>query len=121
MESDKKDPKRPSKKIFFRAVDKQGVNVILEKRCWYGHILIYHNQQMSHRLHDIKATIEYADRIDESLEDGIKNRVYYKRWHDRDRFGNPFLLVATEVLENNMARVLSAYPLFTLPCEGDHK
>ena len=108
-----------SGKILFRAIDKEGLNVVLEKECWYGHILIYHNHQMSHRLYDIKSTIEHADRMDESSEEGIKNRVYYKKWQGRDRFGNLYLLVATEIVENNTARVLSAYPVFRLPEEGD--
>ena len=75
MEPDKKSQKRLSKKVFFRAIDKEGISVVLEKECWYGHILIYHNHQMMYRLHDIKTTIEDADRIDESTEEGIKNSV----------------------------------------------
>ena len=114
-----KNPRKLSKKIAFTAIDKDGVNVALEKECWYGHILIHHKRQMQHRLLDIKSTIEHPDRIDQNFEKGVKNRVYFKKWQNRDPFGNHYLLVATEIVENNVARVLSAYPLFALPSKGD--
>jgi hypothetical protein len=110
--------KSVSKKTFFTAIDKDGIHIVLEKQCWYGHILVYHKHQMRHRLLDIKAAIEDPDRVDENIEEGIKNKVYFKRQPGRDRFGNSFLLVATEIVENNLARVLSAYPIFALPPKG---
>ena len=91
--------------------------VALEKECWYGHILKEHKQQMSHRLHDIKTTIEAPDRVDDYFVKGIRNRVYFKHWKGRDPFGQEYLKVPTQIVDDAelVFRVLTAHPMFMLP------
>ena len=106
-----------SRRILFRVTDREGYSVVLEKDCWYGHILRGHRRQMVHRLSDVKATIEEADRIDRIFTGSVQNRIYFKRWEGRDRWGNVYLKVATEMIEaeTKTARVLSTYPIGALP------
>ena len=106
-----------SKRLCFKVVDRDGYTVALEKDCWYGHILHGHRKQMQSRLHDIQLTIERADRIDSYLAETLQNRVYWKRWHDQDSYGNEFMKVATEMIDakEKLARVLTAYPMDLLP------
>lgn len=70
-----------------------------------------------HRLNDIKVTIEHADRIDRFFMGSVQNRVYLKKREGRDRWGNDYLKVATEVIDptEKVARVLTAYPIRALP------
>ena len=65
---------------------------------------------MLHRLYDIKTTIEKPDDLEDRVEYGVRNRVYYKHWKDRDPFGQPYLKVATEVVGDKISRVLTAHP-----------
>lgn len=110
-------PSPISRKVFYKAVDKEGITVILEKNCWYGHILKFHGKQMSHRLYDIKATIEKPDRVDDYFVNGIRNRVYFKHWKYRDPLGQEYLKVPAQlVIEKGLIfRVLTAHPLEHLP------
>jgi hypothetical protein len=109
--------KKLSLRICFKAVDKEGYSVALERDCWYGHILKGHRKQMIHRLHDVKTTIERSDRVDRFFTGGTQNRVYFKRWEGRDRWGNDYLKVAAEVIDpvSKIVRVLTAYPVRALP------
>ena len=91
------------------AMDPDGYHVHLEKKCWHGHILKRHREQMKHRLYDIKSTIEVPDYIDERVENGVHNRVYFKHWKDRDRLGQAYLKVPTEVVFDKTSRVLTAH------------
>ncbi len=71
---------------------------------------------MSHRLHDIKSTIECPDQVYEKVVNSIKNKVYFKHWKDRDPLGQEFLKVPTEeVVKGKVARVLTAHPVPFLP------
>lgn len=99
-----------SKKIIYRAVDPEGFEVYMEKECWYGHILKNHKKQMIHRLYDIKSTIEQPDYVDDRLENGVRNRVYFKKWSGRDPYGQQFLKVPTQIVADKISRVLTAHP-----------
>ncbi len=72
---------------------------------------------MKHRLVDVKSTIQNSERVDIQTVDSISNRVYFRRWKDRDPYGNEYLKVAAEVIdmEQKWARVLTAVPLWALP------
>ena len=66
---------------------------------------------MLHRLYDIKSTLENPDDIDDRVENGVRNRVYFKQWKERDPYGQPYLKVATEVVAGQVSRVLTAHPV----------
>ena len=104
-----------ARRTCFITADPDGNTVALEARCWYGHILIRHKKQMGHRLMDIKLTIEKPDRIDDFNSANNRNRVYFKRWKDRDPFGQEYLKVPTEMVTAKSYRVLTAHPLAILP------
>jgi hypothetical protein len=91
--------------------------VFMERDCWYGHILQRRNRRMRHRLVDVKSTIQNSERVDIQTVDSICNRVYFRRWKDRDPYGNEYLKVATEVIDmkQKWSRVLTAVPLWVLP------
>ena len=106
-----------SRKLWYKTTDKDGMVIALEKECWYGHILREHKRQMSHRLHDIKTTIEDPDRVDDYFVKGIRNRVYFKHWKGRDPNGQEYLKVLTQIVDEAglVFRVLTAHPMFMLP------
>ncbi len=71
---------------------------------------------MSHRLSDIKSTIEHPDHVNHKLVNNVKNRVYFKHWKDRDPLGQEFLKVPTEeVVKGKTVRILTAHPVPFLP------
>ena len=110
-------PSPLSRKLCYEAIDKEGITVALEKDCWYGHILKFHKKQMSHRLFDIKTTIEQPDRVDGYFVNGVRNRVYFKHWKGRDPLGQEYLKVPTQIVDESglIFRVLTAHPIPLLP------
>ena len=104
-----------SKNLVYICIDPEGYRVFLEKDCWYGHILKRHQKQMAHRLYDIKSTIENPDDVVVKVENGVQNRVYFKRWRHRDPYGQEYLKVPTEVVGDRTARILTAHPVATIP------
>ena len=71
---------RPSKALFTVA-DVQGFTIILERNCWYGHILRGH-PEMRRRLGDVKKALITPTEIHENLERRRFNMVYYYRCQD---------------------------------------
>ena len=106
-----------SKRLCWTVDDPDGFHVSLEKDCWHGHILREHRHHMKRRLLDTKTTVEKPDRVDRFTTGARENRVYFKRWKDRDPSGNEYLKVPTEVInpKEKVARVLTAHPLWILP------
>jgi len=63
-------PYQPSTALV-TIIDAQGFTVILERNCWYGHILRGH-PEMRRRLTDVKQALHTPTEIHENLEQGRK-------------------------------------------------
>ncbi|MBI3323688.1 MAG: hypothetical protein HYZ92_00215 [Candidatus Omnitrophica bacterium] len=75
---------RPSTALF-TVTDPEGVVAVLERNCWYGHILRGH-PEMRRRLQDVERALAKPTEIHENFEQRRMNRVYYQRCPGRDQF-----------------------------------
>lgn len=101
---------KKEKQILFKLTCPLGYTIILNKSCWIGHILKWHDSLVLRQL-DVEKTIFEPDEVREDDKNNRDNFTYWKRFDEKDKL-NPYLKVAVMINKHNKeGLVTSAYPV----------